>query len=364
VWWTKFKAFATAKGFDKALLERETSLPATQREVIDVTTDAGKAAAAAKQRNSLAMAYLLNALKTQADISMAYDAMDADWPGGLAHKVVKNLEAVYRPKDTVTEVEVYTKLLGVKMKENENPKTLFEQIAAIQNWYNTGSKVLPKEQLIAVVLKAAPKKYMSVLTSEQAAKGSNLTLTDLRAVMNQYYRAMNQGKKNENKEEEEELQMAEADENKGPKCYNCHKHGHIARNCPEKKNKCSGCGKYGHDYEDCWDNPRNEYKVPKWYKMRAEWFSKKDEKNEVQAIEQEWQTSHELQMVHAEKFEIDEKCEGDTLDYKGAEGPMFMKPKRNANKKEQLIMKTGGDELIPVKQDESNVWSEISVDDG
>lgn len=111
-------------------------------------------------------------------------------------KVVTNLESVHRPKDTVTEVEVCTKSLGVKMKENDNPKTLFEQIAAIQNWCNAGSKVLPKKHLIAVVLRAAPKKCMLVLTSEQAAKGNNLTLTDLRVVMNQFYCATTQGNSN------------------------------------------------------------------------------------------------------------------------------------------------------------------------
>ena len=311
VWWTKFMAFATAKGFEQALLGRETDLPAMQKTTLDPAKDKEKIEA--KQRNSLAMAYLLSALKTQADISMAYDAMDTDWPGGLACKVVENLESVYRPKDTITEVEVYTKLLGVKMKKNEDPKTLFEQIAAIQNWYNTGNKVLPKEQLIAVVIKAAPKEYMSVITSEQHAKGSSLTLTNLRVVMNQYYWSMNQGKKSSNDEEGDELQMATVDKpGRGPKCYGCGQHGHIRRDCPKKKNnkdssnrshvKCSGCGKEGHKYKNCWENPKNKDKAPKWYL---------DKKKEVNAAEADQEHCRELQMVgwtdHPEFFEEEDE---------------------------------------------------------
>ena len=69
------------------------------------------------------------------------------------------------------------KLLEVKMKPKEDPKTLFEQVAAISNWYNSSAKKVAKEQIIAVVLKAAPKEYASVLTSEQEKRGSTLQLS-------------------------------------------------------------------------------------------------------------------------------------------------------------------------------------------
>ena len=60
--------------------------------------------------------------------------MDSDWPGGLAYLTVEKLMAIYKPKDNVTKVEVYTKLLQVKMKKKKDPKVLFEQVALIQNW--------------------------------------------------------------------------------------------------------------------------------------------------------------------------------------------------------------------------------------
>ena len=184
VWWTKFRAFATTKGVVAALLGKEADLPSTESEVLNESSDADKPKIKARNRNSLAMAYLLQAFKAEADISLAYETMSDDWPGGLAYEVVEKLLEIYKPKDNITEVEVYERLLDVKMKNKEDPKTLFEQVAAIQNWYNDGSNKLPKGQLIAAVLKAAPKDYASVLTSEQEKRGTGLELSHLRAVMN------------------------------------------------------------------------------------------------------------------------------------------------------------------------------------
>ena len=78
------------------------------------------------------MACLLSAFKVQADISLAYETMEDGWTGGLAHKVVEKLLKIYKPSDTITEVELYYKLLEVKMKKKEDPKMLFELLATIQ----------------------------------------------------------------------------------------------------------------------------------------------------------------------------------------------------------------------------------------
>jgi len=53
------------------------------------------------------MAYLLSALKTSADLSLAFETMDDDWAGGLAYLMVEKLMEIYQPKDTVTEIELY-----------------------------------------------------------------------------------------------------------------------------------------------------------------------------------------------------------------------------------------------------------------
>ena len=73
------------------------------------------------------------------------------------------------------------------MKNKEDPRTLFEQVASIKNWYETGTNKLPKSQMIAVILKAVPAAYESVLISEQQKRGNTLEITHLRIVMNKYY---------------------------------------------------------------------------------------------------------------------------------------------------------------------------------
>ena len=82
VWWTKFRAFATAKGFVAALTGAEKGdLPMTEAQALDKTDAAEKKKIKARERNSLAMAYMLQAFKADADISLAFETMDDDWPG-------------------------------------------------------------------------------------------------------------------------------------------------------------------------------------------------------------------------------------------------------------------------------------------
>ncbi len=209
VWWTKFRAFATAKGVIQALLGRERDLPLSENAEPDENEATEKRKIKARERNSLAMAYLLSAFTQEADISLAYEAMeDPDWPGGLAYIVVQKLLEVYQPKDKLNTVELYDKLLKVKMKKKEDPKILFEQIAKIQNWYNSGStKKVDKDQLIAVVMKAAPKEYASILNTEQITQGEHLSLTHLRVAMNQYYRSV-YGSDNNDTSEKAEMTLA------------------------------------------------------------------------------------------------------------------------------------------------------------
>ena len=48
------------------------------------------------------------------------------------YEVVKKLFEIYKPIDDITEVEVYERLLQVKMRNKEDPRTLFEQLASIK----------------------------------------------------------------------------------------------------------------------------------------------------------------------------------------------------------------------------------------
>jgi len=164
--------------------------------------------------------------------------------------VVNKLKEAYQPKDSVAEVELYERLLSVKMKAKEDARTLFEQAASIQNRYNDGYHQVPKEQLMAVVLRAAPKEYASVLT--------NLEVSHSRMTMKMFYRSVYKNVVGEESNDE----LALVGQNNTNETYT-----------KKKKNfngKCHYCGKVGHTKAECWENPINADKRPKWYRPRTE----------------------------------------------------------------------------------------------
>jgi hypothetical protein len=48
-------------------------------------------------------------------------------------------------------------LNAVTIKVNEDPSILFEQVSMIQNWYNSVTHQTDEEELIVIVMGAAPK---------------------------------------------------------------------------------------------------------------------------------------------------------------------------------------------------------------
>ena len=62
VWWTKFRAFATTKGFVKGL-KKEADLPDKEDTVLDDSKPDELLKVRARNRNRLGMAYLLSAFK-------------------------------------------------------------------------------------------------------------------------------------------------------------------------------------------------------------------------------------------------------------------------------------------------------------
>jgi hypothetical protein len=163
VWWTRFLAYGSVYKFAAALREKdETDLPGSDDEVLDLTKDNDKRKDAARKRNNIAMANFTMAFTSEALMGLVYKAQTTEWPGGKASRVVKALMAKYMPKDRISRVELRQMLASVSMKDNDDPATLFEQISAIENKYNTATNKIEEEELIAVVMSAAPKAYVSV----------------------------------------------------------------------------------------------------------------------------------------------------------------------------------------------------------
>jgi hypothetical protein len=60
------------------------------------------------------------------------------------------------PIDMMTLLELRQALGKVSMKQKDDLAVIFEQIGSIENWYMDGTRMIPDEELIAVVLSAAP----------------------------------------------------------------------------------------------------------------------------------------------------------------------------------------------------------------
>ena len=276
IWWTRFLAYGSVYKFAAALKESDdVDLPASDADVLDLTKDEGKRQDAARKRNNVAMANFTMAFTSEALMGLVFKAQSAEWPGGKASRVVKALMTKYMPKDRISRVELRQMLASVAMKDNDNPATLFEQISAIENKYNTATSKIEEEELIAVVMTAAPKAYVSVITTEQRIQGTRLKLEDLESAMSQQYR-QTVGASNGGERGGKEFTLGAF----GGICYRCHKTGHKAKDCPDKNKKggsnekqkgnknlkCNTCGKGGHKAADCWSDESNANRRPKWFK--------------------------------------------------------------------------------------------------
>jgi hypothetical protein len=297
IWWTRCMAYASVHQFTQALKTGgEAAMPASDEVTVDVTTH--PQVAKAKKRNAIAMANLTMAFTREMTMGLVYKAQTEEWPEGLAYLVVAALKAKYMPDDVITKVELRQMLAKVKMKKDDEPSIIFEQLSAIENRFNKPGQQIPDDDLIAAVLTAAPKDYVSILTAEQRSKGTALRLTDLESAMTQHWRQTTGTLSTA--EEGNEVTLLGFN----GICYNCQKPGYRADECPEKANRnpggrnnnnnnrnfsrggrgrgnggnknfkfkgnCNKCGKQGHAEATCWILPSNASKRPTWFKPRED----------------------------------------------------------------------------------------------
>ena len=223
IWWMRFIAFATVYKFNKAISKDalDPDMPQSEAEVLDESKDEDKKKIAVKNHNSVAMANLVMAFTSETTMGLVYKAMTPEWPNGLVHLVIKGLFKKYQPVDTVMLVELRQMLNKIMMKKGLDLATLFEQIAAVENCYNTATKKIAEDELIAVVLDKSMKDYKSVLTAEQRVKGTLCTLEDLKSAMNQNWRQIGGS---DEAEKNNEISLAAVNFN--GICFKCGKKGH------------------------------------------------------------------------------------------------------------------------------------------
>jgi hypothetical protein len=179
LWWIRFKSYAQVHKFAQALLRGgDPDLPTTDAENLSDDEEVAERQEKAKRRNQIALAQFAMAFTKDSEMAMLYEAETTDWPNGLATIVVNALFRKYCPQDTASLVELQEELNDIKMKDRDDPAVLFGKIAKIKNKYNNTQVQARPEQLLAAVIRAAPKDYKAVLTMEQRAKGNFVTLAN------------------------------------------------------------------------------------------------------------------------------------------------------------------------------------------
>lgn len=281
IWLLCFMAFAVAAKIVKSVQSTgpHPDLPDSESEVLVAGTDDKKIAA--KEENQKAYSYLTMAFTSNKFIGLLMKARTTEWPNGLAWKVMEGFVKKFKPDDQVSGIEVQQKLDALRFKKKDDPEDFFKEIDVILN--STPKVDVKQEQLIALVMKNAPKMYLSVISAEQREKKDQLTLEILAEAMHDHYclTKCNKGTSGEEDSDlEEEAALAVTFTGK---CYRCHQPGHRAANCPNRSNNnnnsnhrqrfsgnCNLCGKYGHKEADCWEKPENASKRPReWRSTRG-----------------------------------------------------------------------------------------------
>ncbi|CAJ1934665.1 unnamed protein product [Cylindrotheca closterium] len=306
MWWMQFKAYATIAGFAIAIQRtRDPDLPPKDDEVLADDAD-GKKMKKSRDANSLAMATLTMAFTSASMMGMIADAVMADWLSGLAYKVIDTLLKRYRPSDVMSKVKMRREMDRVNMKKDDDPNRLFEQISQIENKYVT--QKLSLEDLLAIVLDAAPIEYGATITAETRNKGNALTLEDIREAMHAQWRIMYPAAKTKKTFTAKEVELSSVD-NAEVICYRCRKRGHMAFQCTEGRERernngtCNMCGKVGHIAVNCWQDERNAHKAPEWFKKKIQ-----DEKKDGGNGEETGHTNIELLLC---SIETDKLIKGD-----------------------------------------------------
>ena len=277
-WWLRFMAYAVFYKFDAAVKEEKEPAMLEDEEKSVASTD--KATKAAVYRNKLAFAALTTALPDKL-FNMLTKAQPEEWPSGLASLVVQQLKKKYQPKDDISEVEMEMRLNNIKMKDNDDPSTLLQQIAAIERDCSKATISDGKKQ--ALLLMKAPNEYQQLLLTEQRIQKEACTADLMEEAMLRHYRQVVQPRINNKKHHEKEIAMIATTKHA---CWNCGEEDHQARDCPKppdpvalakrrqqfrggkgrgKGRKCFLCGKEGHVREDCWCLPANADKRPSWW---------------------------------------------------------------------------------------------------
>ena len=104
------------------------------------------------------MAHLTMSFGTEALLNKILAVSTADWPGGLAFKLVELLKEKCAPNDRMAVVERTSKMNAIFLKKRTDPADLSESIKTVENQYSDLAQKLTEEEKISAILDKASDK--------------------------------------------------------------------------------------------------------------------------------------------------------------------------------------------------------------
>lgn len=245
MWSRKMLARATMKGYRLVMEGKEEAPP--HDEDLDLIADqkTRQKMNLARTKNIMAYNELLLACQDEVCFGVVDEAITEDQPEGDARKAWENLKAKFEPKTGATKVQLKLEFSQCKLATDQDADEWMSSLERLRQKLKVLGAIITDEDLIIHVLNNVTPEYELLVETLENEVGAGLTVEKLRERLRAKYQRIKKGEK-----VTEDIALA----TKGGKF----------------KGLCTTCGKQGHKGADCWQNPKNKDKRPKWLKEKTE----------------------------------------------------------------------------------------------
>ena len=132
LWWWRFKAYTAVAKFGDSIKEKFDRDMPLDFETLDKDPVVAERQEKALHRNALAVADYTMAFDNEDLMALIDAGTNSDWPDGHAGMITWALLKKFKPDDIMSKAEMKKDIRNIKMKEGEDPVTIFNQILAIE----------------------------------------------------------------------------------------------------------------------------------------------------------------------------------------------------------------------------------------